>query len=154
MSGFTRRTFLGRLGVAATFPALHASIGSTLTSGAIQTAPVYDLLIAGGRVIDASQGLGAVRDVAILNGRIAQLAPNIPRAMIRKGMTLDQVKAAKLTADYDPRWGATTGAWTTERFIEAAYQRSRGALSGGNTNLRRAHRQRPGPRRSSPTQPH
>ena len=41
--------------------------------------------------------------------------------MIKRGMTLDQVKAAKLTLDYDPVYGSSTGNWTTEMFIEAAY---------------------------------
>jgi hypothetical protein len=40
---------------------------------------------------------------------------------MKKGMTLQQVKAAKPTADYDPRYGSTTGPWTTEMFIEAVY---------------------------------
>ena len=43
------------------------------------------------------------------------------QAMIRKGATLDQVKAARPTADYDTRYGATSGAWTTDRFVEAVY---------------------------------
>ena len=42
--------------------------------------------------------------------------------MIKKGMTLEQVKAAKPTRDYDPRYGATTGFWTTDMFIEAVYK--------------------------------
>jgi hypothetical protein len=41
--------------------------------------------------------------------------------MIGKGMTLEQVKAARPTRDYDPRFGATTGPWTTDMFVEAAY---------------------------------
>lgn len=41
---------------------------------------------------------------------------------IKKGMTLDQVKAAKLTRDYDPLYGATTGFWTTDKFVEAVYK--------------------------------
>jgi len=41
--------------------------------------------------------------------------------MIGKGMTLEQVKAARPTRDYDPRYGSTSGAWTTDMFIEAAY---------------------------------
>ena len=41
--------------------------------------------------------------------------------MIKSGMTLDQVKAAKPTPDYDPIYGSNTGNWTTEMFIEAAY---------------------------------
>jgi cyclase len=42
--------------------------------------------------------------------------------MIKRGMTLDQVKAAKPTRDYDPLYGATSGFWTTDMFVEAAYK--------------------------------
>jgi glyoxylase-like metal-dependent hydrolase (beta-lactamase superfamily II) len=48
------------------------------------------------------------------------------RSMIDAGMTLEEVKAAQPTKDYDPVYGATTGFWTTENFIEAAYR----SLSG------------------------
>jgi glyoxylase-like metal-dependent hydrolase (beta-lactamase superfamily II) len=43
------------------------------------------------------------------------------RAMIKSGATLDQVKAARVTADYDTRYGANTGPWTTDMFVEAVY---------------------------------
>ena len=42
--------------------------------------------------------------------------------MIKKGMTLEQVKAAKPTRDYDPLYGSTTGFWTTDMFVEAVYK--------------------------------
>lgn len=42
--------------------------------------------------------------------------------MIRKGMTLEQVKAAKPTLDYDTQYGSTTGFWTTDKFVEAVYK--------------------------------
>jgi glyoxylase-like metal-dependent hydrolase (beta-lactamase superfamily II) len=42
--------------------------------------------------------------------------------MIKKGMTLEQVKAARPTRDYDPLYGSTTGFWTTDKFVEAAYK--------------------------------
>jgi glyoxylase-like metal-dependent hydrolase (beta-lactamase superfamily II) len=41
--------------------------------------------------------------------------------MVKKGMTLEQVKAAKPTSDYDPVYGASTGPWTTDMFVEAVY---------------------------------
>jgi hypothetical protein len=44
------------------------------------------------------------------------------QSMIKSGMTLEQVKAAKPTFDYDPVYGATTGFWTTDKFVEAAYK--------------------------------
>ena len=35
---------------------------------------------------------------------------------------LAQVKAAQPTRDFDPLYGAASGPWTTEMFVEAAYQ--------------------------------
>ncbi|MBI2185999.1 MAG: MBL fold metallo-hydrolase [Acidobacteria bacterium] len=42
--------------------------------------------------------------------------------MIRRGLTLEQVKAARPTREYDARYGRDTGPWTTERFVEAVYR--------------------------------
>jgi hypothetical protein len=37
-------------------------------------------------------------------------------------MSLDAIKAARPTLDYDGLYGATTGPWTTGMFIEAVYR--------------------------------
>lgn len=42
-------------------------------------ASTYDLLIAGGRVVDPVQGLDAPRDIAIVGHSIARVAPDLPR---------------------------------------------------------------------------
>ncbi|HEX4138072.1 MAG TPA: MBL fold metallo-hydrolase [Bryobacteraceae bacterium] len=42
--------------------------------------------------------------------------------MVGRGLTLEQVKAAKPTVDYDPLYGSTTGFWTTDKFVEAVYK--------------------------------
>ena len=44
------------------------------------------------------------------------------QAAIKKGMTLEQVKAAGLTKDYDGRYGAKTGFGSGETFVEAIYK--------------------------------
>jgi glyoxylase-like metal-dependent hydrolase (beta-lactamase superfamily II) len=44
------------------------------------------------------------------------------KAMIDAGATLQQVKAARPSADYDTQYGANSGAWTTEMFVEAVYR--------------------------------
>jgi len=44
------------------------------------------------------------------------------KSMLEMGMTLRQVQAAKPTADYDGRYGASNGLWTTEQFVAAAYE--------------------------------
>jgi dihydroorotase len=47
-------------------------------------APPYDLLLAGGHVIDPRNGVDEIRDVAIRGDRIAALRLNIPRDSARK----------------------------------------------------------------------
>jgi cyclase len=67
-----------------------------------------------GRLCDSSD-VGYYRDmVTIIRDRV--------QTMISKGMTLEQVKAARPTLDYDPRYGARTGPWTTDMFVEAVYR--------------------------------
>jgi hypothetical protein len=41
--------------------------------------------------------------------------------MIKAGATLQQTLAARPTFDYDVRYGATSGPWTTNMFVEAVY---------------------------------
>jgi hypothetical protein len=41
--------------------------------------------------------------------------------LIEAGATLQQVTAARVTADSDTQFGAKTGPWTTDMFIEAVH---------------------------------
>jgi hypothetical protein len=41
--------------------------------------------------------------------------------LIKKGKTLQQLKDMKVVADYESRYGATTGPWTTDQFMEAMF---------------------------------
>jgi cyclase len=66
-----------------------------------------------GRVCDAG-------DLAIYQQMVTIVRDRV-QDMIARGMTLEQVKAARPTRDYDPVYGSTTGDWTTEMFVEAAY---------------------------------
>jgi cyclase len=67
-----------------------------------------------GRLCDVADVVFYQEMVTIIRDRIQD--------MVNKGMTLDQVKAAKPTFDYDPRYGKTTGFWTTDMFVEAVYK--------------------------------
>jgi glyoxylase-like metal-dependent hydrolase (beta-lactamase superfamily II) len=67
-----------------------------------------------GRLADEADVVEYRDMVTIIRDRIA--------SMIAAGMTLRQVQAAKPTADYDGRYGATSGSWTTEQFVAAAYE--------------------------------
>jgi glyoxylase-like metal-dependent hydrolase (beta-lactamase superfamily II) len=66
-----------------------------------------------GRVSEANDVVGYRDMVTTIRDRID--------TMVQMGMTLEQVQAAKPTADYDGRYGDTTGIWTTEQFIAATY---------------------------------
>jgi glyoxylase-like metal-dependent hydrolase (beta-lactamase superfamily II) len=67
-----------------------------------------------GRLCDEADVLEYRDMVTILRDRIQD--------MVKKGMTMDQVKAAKPTRDYDPLYGTNSGPWTTDMFVEAAYR--------------------------------
>jgi cyclase len=69
-------------------------------------------------------GHGRLCDVADLDiyQQMVTIVRDRLQDMINRGMTLDQVKAARPTRDYDPIYGHTTGNWTTDMFIEAAYR--------------------------------
>ncbi|MBV9505544.1 MAG: MBL fold metallo-hydrolase [Acidobacteriia bacterium] len=67
-----------------------------------------------GRLCDTGDLLNYREMVTIIRDRMVD--------MIKKDMTLEQVKAAKPTADYDPLYGTSTGFWTTDAFVEAAYK--------------------------------
>ena len=67
-----------------------------------------------GRLCDVADVVFYQEMVTIIRDRIQD--------MINKGTTLEQVKAAKPTLDYDPRYGTNTGFWTTDMFVEAVYK--------------------------------
>ena len=73
------------------------------------------LVIAGhGRVCDQFDIVEYRDMVTIIRDRI--------RDLIRQGETLEQVKEAAPTAGYTRRYGADSGPWTTNMFVEAVYK--------------------------------
>jgi glyoxylase-like metal-dependent hydrolase (beta-lactamase superfamily II) len=71
-----------------------------------------------GRIADEADVVEYRDAMTIIRDRI--------RDMVEKKMTLEQVKAARPTFEYDGRYG-TNGEWTTDMFVEAAFR----DLSGG-----------------------
>ncbi|MDP9054060.1 MAG: MBL fold metallo-hydrolase [Acidobacteriota bacterium] len=75
----------------------------------------------GGTMIIPGHGrLSDEYDVAEYRDMVSIICDRV-QTMMKTGATLDQVKAARLTADYDTRYGATSGPWTTDMFVEAVY---------------------------------
>jgi glyoxylase-like metal-dependent hydrolase (beta-lactamase superfamily II) len=67
-----------------------------------------------GRICDEAEVVEYRDMVTIIRDRVADL--------VKKGLTLEQVKAAKPSRDYDGDYGATSGFWTTDMFVEAVYR--------------------------------
>jgi cyclase len=67
-----------------------------------------------GRVCDMADLAAYHQMVTVIRDRLQD--------MIARGMTVEQVKTARPTRDYDPIYGSTTGSWTTDMFVEAAYR--------------------------------
>jgi glyoxylase-like metal-dependent hydrolase (beta-lactamase superfamily II) len=117
---------VGDLFSTTTYPAIDTARGGTLKGVIEGLNRILDLAVPesngeGGTMVVPGHGrLSDESDVVefrnmnvIIRDRILDMA--------RKGMTLEQVKAAKPTLDYDYRYGRTSGPWTTDMFISAIY---------------------------------
>ena len=94
--------------------------------------PAMPLVLKPGRTL-VVPGHGRVSDYGeIVEYRdMVTVIRDIIQDMIARGMTLEQVKAANPTAGYRRRYGADSGPWTTDMFVEAIYNglKNRGAKS-------------------------
>jgi cyclase len=96
-----------------TIDALNHLLSLTVPSKALQEGGTY-VIPGHGRISDE-------HDVVMYRDMLVIIRDRI-RDMVTKKMTLEQVKAARPTLDYDGRYGADTGPWTTAMFIEAVYR--------------------------------
>jgi glyoxylase-like metal-dependent hydrolase (beta-lactamase superfamily II) len=114
------------------YPVIDVKHGGTINGVIDGLNRILDLSVAefrteGGTLVIPGHGrLSDSADVAYYRDMVTIIRDRV-QAMIDKGMTIDQVKAARPTADYEPRYGATSGAWTTDMFVDAVYT----SLGGG-----------------------
>lgn len=109
------------------YPVIDLDRGGTVQGeidalNAILDTAIPEFRLEGGTFIVPGHGhMSDSADVAYYRDMLSIIRDRIQDAM-KKGMTLDQVKAAQLTLDYDGIYGATTGFWTTDKFVEAVYK--------------------------------
>ena len=109
------------------YPLIDLKAGGSIQAFVTSLNKLIDLCVpeshgAGGTLIIPGHGrIADHAEVAYYRDMMAIVRDRI-QDMIDKGMTLAQVKAARPTRDYDGRYGSTTGSWTTDMFVEAAYQ--------------------------------
>ena len=93
---------------------LNRLLDVTLPAMPLVLKPGRTLLVPGhGRISDYGE-LVEYRDMVTV-------IKDVIEDMIGKGMTLEQVKAANPTQGYRRRYGADSGPWTTDMFVEAIY---------------------------------
>ena len=117
----------GDIFVTNSYPIIDLANGGSI-NGTIQALNnILDLAIPefrleGGTMIIPGHGrLADSADVAYYRDMVTIVRDRI-QDMLKRDMTLEQVKAARPTRDYDPRYGATSGSWATDAFIEAVYR--------------------------------
>jgi glyoxylase-like metal-dependent hydrolase (beta-lactamase superfamily II) len=91
------------------------------------TVPAMPLVLKEGRTL-LVPGHGRISDYGELveYRDMVTIIRDIIQDMIDKGMTLEQVKGANPTQGYRRRYGADSGPWTTQMFVEAIYNGLRG----------------------------
>jgi glyoxylase-like metal-dependent hydrolase (beta-lactamase superfamily II) len=110
-----------------TFPVIDSERGGSYAGVLAALNRVIDITVprdkseGGTYVIPGHGRLADEADVVDYRDMVTIVRDRLRDAIARK-MTLQQVKAARLVRDYEGRFGATEGAWTTEAFIEAAYR--------------------------------
>jgi glyoxylase-like metal-dependent hydrolase (beta-lactamase superfamily II) len=109
------------------YPMIDTAKGGTIQGVINGLNQILDLAVAeyrsqGGTWIVPGRGrLSDTADVASYRNMLVMIRDRIAD-LKKKGMTLDQVKAARPTLDFDGRYGSTAGSWTTAMFIEAVYK--------------------------------
>ncbi len=116
----------GNLFSTVSYPPIDTSRGGSIQGVIDGLNQILDIAVAeyrgqGGTWVIPGRGrLSDTSDVASYRNMLVMVRDRV-RDLQKKGMTLAQVKAARPTLDFDGRYGATTGAWTTDMFIEAVY---------------------------------
>jgi glyoxylase-like metal-dependent hydrolase (beta-lactamase superfamily II) len=117
----------GNLFSTVSYPVIEVAKGGTIDGVIAGLNAILDLAVAeyraqGGTWIVPGRGrLSDTADVASYRNMLTMIRDRV-RDMIGRGLTLAQVKAARPTLDFDPRYGAATGPWTTDMFVEAVYR--------------------------------
>jgi cyclase len=117
----------GDLFITTTFPVIDVPLGGNLNGVIAGLNRIIDITIprdkqeGGTYVIPGHGRLTDEADVVDYRDMVTIIRDRLQDA-IKKNESLAQIKAAGLLRDYEGRYGASTGPWTTDMFIESAYK--------------------------------
>ena len=124
----------GDLYVNSTFPVINTAQGGSIKGVLAALNTIIDVTVprrkqeggtfvipGHGRLADEADVVEARDMSTIIRDRYAEA--------VKKKQTLAQAKAARLVRDYEGRYGAAQGFWTTDAFVEAVYRTIGGPLA-------------------------
>jgi len=109
------------------YPVIDAAHGGTLNGVLDGLNRLIDIAVpefnsmGGTRVIPGHGRISNEIDLVEYRDAMTIIADRITQ-LVLDGKTLEQVKTAGVSLDYDGVYGASNGSWTTEMFVEAAYR--------------------------------
>ena len=116
----------GDIFVTTTYPVIDAAHGGSVQGVIEGLNRILDIAVTensaegGTRIIPGHGRLADEADVVEYRNMIVMIRDRI-QDMVKKKMTLQQVKAARPSLDYDFRYGKSAS-WTTDMFVEAVYK--------------------------------
>ena len=116
----------GNLYSTTTYPVIEVNKGGTVQGYLDALNDMIDIAVPkfnnqGGTLIVPAHGrISNESDIAEYRDMVTIIRDRV-QAMVDKGMTLAQVRAARPTLDYDGIYGNPRGPWTADRFLEAVY---------------------------------
>ena len=125
----------GDVYVNTTFPVINVAQGGSINGILAALNRIIDITVprkkqeGGTYVIPGHGRLADEADVVEYRDMVTIIRDRFADA-IKRGQTLEQVKAARLVRDYEGRYGAAQGFWTTDAFVEAVYRRPSGGPAG------------------------
>ena len=127
---FFRRTDVvatGDLFTTVMYPFIDSASGGTINGYINALNAILDLTIPsnvneGGTMVVPGHGRLSDEQDVIEYRDMATIVRDRIREYVKRGMTIEQVKARRPTLDFDPRYGADSGFWTTAMFIETIYR--------------------------------
>src|SRR5215510_6278146 len=104
------------------YPFIDVANGGTIDGYINALNAIMDITVAsnvneGGTMVIPGHGRLSDEQDVVEYRNMATIVRDRIKEYVKRGMTLEQVKAAKPTLDFDPRYGSETGFWTTSMFI-------------------------------------
>jgi cyclase len=117
----------GDVYVNTTFPVINTAQGGSINGILASLNRIIDITVPrkkqeGGTYVIPGHGRLADEADVVENRDMATIVRDRFADAAKRKQTLAQVKAARLVRDYEGRYGAAQGFWTTDAFVEAVYK--------------------------------